>query len=236
MRSVSPYQIRFKRRPILYWWQTGALLGFVALLFLEIPFVSITRQAFSITPPLPDPTVAYVTLDPDYAAQLFKRSLSAWMTGRAKKQTSGLDLSALDFDNGLGVPDFLEQSGVLPSDRQPLDIAALPATFAEISIQPVTPVANAARYRKPQEGLFIEMSPTLVAAKFTFPSNELKAMKERSGECRFYVETDTEGNAAHVLLRSKPSPDTFPIERALMRGRAQGAVNGTVDIRWCYTQ
>ena len=228
------YRQRFTRRPILFWWQAFALIGFMALLFLEIPFSAISHQALAMSPePLPSPTAFYVTLDPDYAAQLLKRSLAAWMTGQSQKQnTPGLDLSALDFGNDLRSPDFLEQSGVFANDHRPLDIPPLPVPLAAISIPPYTPPTQPTLPPKPAEGLFIEMSPSLTAVGFTFPTNELKTMKA-TGECRFYVETDDGGEVIHALLLTPPPSTVTPlIERALMRGRVSGGVtSGIVTIR-----
>ncbi|MCL1921017.1 MAG: hypothetical protein FWG50_08060 [Kiritimatiellaeota bacterium] len=237
MRQASPYQERFLRRPILYWWQTVAMFVIVALLFSRIPFASIRRQALNVVVPLPAPTAAYVALDPDHAAQLFKRSLAAWMTGQTQKpNTPGLDLSALDFGNALGAPEFLEQSAIVPGDRQPPAAAALPVALAEISVPPYAPAQKAAPPPKPQEGVFAAPSAALIAAGFTFPADALKTMKGRSGECRFYVETDAEGSVVHVLLRSPPLPETAQVERALMRGRANSAASGMVDIRWSFAK
>jgi len=232
MTFRSPFQARFFRRPILFWWQPFALVGMTALLFSELRIPSPAPR----TPPPQTSAVAYVTLDPEYAAQRFKRSLAAWTAGREERQNiPGLDLRALDSGKGLGAPEFLEQSSVFPSDRPPLALAALPATLSAIAIPPYTPHQQPAP-PKPQEGLFIAPSPALTAAgfAFTFPAEELKAL--RSGECRFYVETGPEGNVLHTLLLSAPAPTTLPIERALMRGRAQGAASGTVTIRWSYTK
>ena len=227
------FQEKFKRRPILFWWQPFAVLMIVGLLFCDVPAVPIWRQALTIVAPIPSPTAAYVTIDPDTAAQLFKHSLATWMTGQsAHPNRPGLDLSALDFDDRLGAPDFLAKSDVFTGSRQPMTLAAIPASLAEIALPSSAPTPKAVSPRKPKDGVFITMSAALTAAGFTFPPDELNAMKGRSGECRFYVETDAEGIVAHVLLRSKPSPETLPIERTLMRGRAQGATRGTVDIRW----
>ncbi|MCL1922165.1 MAG: hypothetical protein FWG50_14020 [Kiritimatiellaeota bacterium] len=237
MRATSQYQLRFKRRPVLFWWQTFALFGIVGLLFSEVPVASICRQARTHVAPLPPPSAAYVTLDPDTAAQLFKRSLVTWMTFQSERSNRpGLDLSALDFDNTLGAPDFLEQSDVFANNRPPLVIAALPVALAEIQIPSAGLAADAPSPRTPQGGLFITPSAALTAAGFTFPSEGLNVLKERSGECRFYVETDAEGYVVHVLLRSKHSPETAQVERALMRGRANGAASGMVDIRWSFAK
>ena len=237
MRSTNPFQTRFKRRPIHFWWQPLTLF-LIFLVFVGMLMLTATKRSILIIAmPLPEPTATYVTLAPDYAAQLFKRSLVAWMTGRAGKQDiPDLDLRVLDFDNSLGAPDFLEQRTVFTDDRQPITITTLPATLADIPIPSAAPAKTTPILPKTQEGLFITLSPALAAADFTFPSNELKALKEPSGECRFYVETDAEGNTVHVLLRSKSTPEGLTIERVLMRGHAQGAVNGTVDIRWSYTK
>ena len=227
------FQKKFKRRPILFWWQPFAALVIVALLFSNVPVSSIWRQTLTLAVPLSSPTAAYVTVDPDYAAQLSKHSLATWMTGQTQKPNRpGLDLGALDFDDKLGAPDFLEQGDVTQSSRPPMMLAALPVALAEIVIPPAAPAPKVVFPRKSQDGIFITASAALTAAAFTFPSEELKAMKTRLGESRFYVETDVEGNVAHVLLRSKPSPETMTVERALMRGRAQGAASGTLDIRW----
>ena len=237
MSSLSPYRPRSTYRPFLFWWQAVTLFAaFILLVGMLVGRVS--RSSVSIIAmPLPEPTATYVTLAPDYAAQLFKRSLTTWMTGRDGKQNiSELDLRVLDFDNGLPAPAFLEQRTVLPDSLQPVAAATLPVTFAEIPVPSAAPAKATPPPQRAKEGLFIEVPPALVAAGFTFPSNELKAMKERSGECRFYVETDAEGNVAHVLLRSKPSPETVTIEHSLMRGRAHGAANGTVDIRWSFAK
>ena len=230
------FRKKFKRRPILFWWQPIAVLVIIALLFCNVPVESIWRQSLVIVTPIPPPTAAYVMVDPDDAAKLFKHSLATWMTGQSEQPNRpGLDLSALDFDNRLGAPDFLTQSTVFPGSRQPpVALAALPAPLTEIAIPSATPTPKSTIPRKPQEGVFITASAALTTAGFTFPPDELNIKRDRSGECRFYVETDAEGNTVHVLLRSKPSPETLPIERALMRGRAQGAASGTVDIRWSF--
>jgi len=234
MSSTSRYHVRFKSRPILFWWQAVTLL-MLFILLIGMLMLTVIRQPAMVAIPLPEPTAMYVTLAPDYAAQLFKRSLVAWMTGRSTKQNiPDLDLRALDFNSGLGAPDFLEQRTAFSDNHQPLEITTLPIPFAEISIASASPAPTTPA--PPQEGLFIETSPALVTAEFTFPTHELEATHEGSGGCRFYVETDTEGRVIHVLLRSRHSPETVPIERALMRGRAQGAVSGTVDIRWSYTK
>ena len=234
MRPGNKFQEKFKRRPLLFWWQPLAALVIAGLLFGSVPVSSICRQTLAIATPLPSPTAAYVTVDPDRAEQLFKHSLATWMTGRSEKPNRpGLDLSALDFDDTLGAPEFLAQGDVSHRNWQPMALAALPAPLAEIIIPSAAPPPKASPPQKPRDGLFVTASAALTAAGFTFPSDGVTVVKA-SGECRFYVETDAEGNVAHALLRSKPSPETLPIERALMRGRAKGVASGIVDIRWSF--
>jgi len=235
MHPDDKKKIRLLSRPILFWWPTGVMFVIVGLLLYSIPFAAIRRQSLILAVPLPAPTASYVTLDPDTAMQRFRRSLATWMTGQAGTLNApGLDLTALDFDNGLDAPAFLDQSAFFPGDWQPPDAAALPVALADISLPSATPAKIIPL--KPKDGIFIEASPALTAAGFTFPSDELKAMTERSGTCCFFVETDAEGNVAHVLLRSTPSPLTPPVERILSKGRANGAATGSVDIRWSFSK
>jgi hypothetical protein len=232
-QSRLRYQAKAARRPILYWWQAFVLLGGVVLLWCQLPLTAVLYDARSV-PPLPEPRAAYVVLDPSYAAQAFKKSLTAWtLGGGAEKRSAGLELSSIDMESTLRSPEYLEQGARFPGVWQPSVVRPLDQALPEIGVGSAGASAPPRSPREQETGVRVALSPALASLKFTFPEKQ-EAPPERSGQCRFYVETGADGAVEHVLLLTARTPGAAVFERALSKGRARGAGCGFVDLYWSF--
>ncbi|MDR2850218.1 MAG: hypothetical protein LBW77_06735 [Verrucomicrobiota bacterium] len=221
--------IKTARRPILFWWQSVALLGVTALLWWQVPYRAVWSGPRAIEP-FPEPHASYVLLAPGEAAQALANMRASWMvTGADGGAPGDLDLGMFDLREEPAPPAFLEQGARYPGVWQPAAVEPLPLALPDIRGPSAEPVAEPAPV--PQRGLRSVCSRALVDAAFAFdPPGE--ALPERSGECRFYLETDDDGSVAHLLLLSPAGASSAVWERAVGRGKARGAARGTVTVMW----
>lgn len=226
------YRAKAARRPFLYWWQAFVLLGAVVLLWSQMPLTAVLYELRPV-PPLHEPRAAYVTLDPAYAAQAFKKSLTAWTLGGSDKQrVSGLELGNIDLESALSAPEYLDQGSRYPGVWQPSVVRPLRQRLSDVAVPSAAGARPLARMHVVDAGVRVSVSPSLKAVNLSFPAVSPDKGAERSGQCRFYVETGSDGAVEHVLLLTAPSPVSAFYERALLKGRASGAGRGFVDVNW----
>jgi hypothetical protein len=230
-QSAPRYRARAERRPVLYWWQAFFLLGVVALLWSQLPMTAVLYDARGAAP-LPEPRAAYVALDPAYAAQAFKKSLTAWtLGGGGDRSTPGLELGGIDMASALRAPEFLEQGAVFPGVWRPAAVRPLDQPLPEVRVPSQAEAGGVRRVPETGAGVRVSLSPSLEAAGFAFPLKP-DVQPDRGGQCRFYVEVGADGGVEHVLLMSARSAGAAALERALLKGRADGAARGFVDLYW----
>jgi hypothetical protein len=232
--GVRRYRAKAARRPVLFWWQAFLLLGVVLLLWSQLPLTAVLFEA-RVIPPLPEAHAAYVTLDPAYAAQAFKKSLTDWtLSGTGDKLAPGLDIGGMDLGSALQPPEYLEQGARYPGVWQPAAVEPLAQRLPDDLRLPSEGKAPEA-LRQPEllPGVRTVLAKELEAARFTFPA-EADAPPERSGFCRFYLETGADGAVEHVLLLTARSLGASVFERLLLRGHASGAARGFVELTWSF--
>ena len=226
------YRAKAARRPILFWWQAFFLLGVVLLLWSQLPLTAVLFEARVIRP-LPEAHAAYVVLEPGYAVQAFKKSLTAWtLSGSGAKIAPGLDIGGVDLGCALRPPEYLEQGALYPGVWQPSVVDPLTQRLpVDLRLPAEGKAQGAARLPTLHTGVHIVLAKALEAARYTFPA-ENNMPPERSGYCRFYLETGADGAVEHVLLLTVRSLGAAVFERALLRGHATGAARGTVELYW----
>ena len=231
-KSVYRYRAKAARRPILFWWQAFLLLGVVILLWSQLPMSAVLYEA-RVFAPLPDARASYVLLDPAYALQALKRMRTSW-TAEGRPEGKGDDemqLEAVDLNDALPSPSFLEQGAVYPGRWQPAAVSPLPQPLPDLRIASAADASDVVRLRKATLGIRPSLDASLVAAGFKFPLPS-GALPERTGSCRFYLETEVDGSVIHLLLLSPWGKSAAVFEQALLRGQAKGAVRGFVSFSW----
>jgi len=233
--SVQHYRARAARHPVRFWWQPFFLLGIMILLWSQLPVASVLFET-RIFSPLPEPRASYVALDPAYAAQTFKKMRMTWTLGRtAEKSAAEMELGAFELTKALQPPSFLEQGSRYPGLWQPAEVYALPQKLPDIGVSSVSDAPSRMKWPEPPQGIRTTLDQMLSAAKFAFPLPK-ETLPEHAGYCRFYLETDADGSVAHLLLLSPWTVSAGLFERALLRGRAQGATRGFVDCAWSFSK
>ena len=191
--SVQRYKARAARRPILFWWQAFFLLAVMVFLWSQLPVTAILFEA-RVIPSLPGSHAAYVVLDPKYAAAAFKKSLTAWTSGgTAGKMAPGMEIGGIDLGNALHPAEYLEQGERYPGVWQPLAVSPLPVRLPDVCVPCAVEASADLKVSAPPQGARLELDRALATAAFAFPiAND--ALTERAGHCRFYVETEKDGN------------------------------------------
>jgi len=231
IQSTPRYKARAARRPFLFWWQAFLLLAVMALLWNQLPLTAVLFEA-RVLPPLPDAHAAYVVLDPHYASQAFKKSLTAWTSGGAgEERVSGMEIGGIDLGTTLRPPEYLQQGERYPGVWQPLTVSALPIRLPDMRMPSDLETASELKAVAPPQGVRAELDRGLQAAAFAFSVLD-DALSERAGHCRFYVETEKDGTVAQLLLLTPRTPGAAAFELMLLRGHASGAARGAVDIYW----
>jgi hypothetical protein len=105
----------------------------------------------------------------------------------------------------------------------------LPEMSAPLAVDPSAVAGASAR----PQGVQVVLDQALKAAAFSFPVPS-NAVTERSGHCRYYLETEADGTVAHVLLLSARTESVAVFERALARGATRGAARGVVELYWSF--
>ena len=230
-QSGQRYRAKAARRPILFWWQAFLLLGGILFLWSLLPIAAVLFEPRRV-PPLPEPHAVYVTLDPAYAVQVFKKTMMAWtLGGKGEKLSPGMDVGLTELEHTLQPPEFLDQGGHYPGVWQPSSVEPLKQRLPDMNVPLLGDAAVAIAPPAPQQGVRVVLDQALSAAAFAFPvpNNHVQA---RNGQCRFYLETDADGTVLHLLLLSPRTDSVTVFEQALTRGRAHGAVRGFVDLYW----
>jgi hypothetical protein len=227
------YRAKAARRPLLFWWQAFFLIGVVATLWSQLPVTAVLFESRPV-PPQHGPRAAYVLLGDADAAQAFKRSLTAWTLGGTRNgQPSGLELGGVELGDAIPAPRYLEQGMRYPGEWRPSAVTPLPQKLPEVRPPSVAAVPESAPALEAPSGVRLTLSGELKAAAFTCPVGEDQP-PERSGRCRFYVETGRDGWVEHVLLLTARSLGAAVFERTLLKGRTTGPVRGFVDVDWYF--
>lgn len=233
--GTQRYRARAARRPFLFWWQAFLLLGLVVFLWSQLPVSAVLYEA-RVFSPLPEPRAAYVTLEPSYAAQVFKKVQHSWGMGNGDvKPSFGMDLGLVELHEVIEPPSYLEQGGQYPGIWRPAAVEPLPQRLPDLGVSSVTEVFPARQRPDQAFGIRRVLAPPLAQAGFTF-ALPAGGLPERTGHCRYQVETDAGGAVVHVLLLTSPSESAAVLERALLRGKANGASRGDVDVYWSFSQ
>ena len=235
VQSAQRYRAKAARRPFLFWWQAFFLLSLVILLWSQLPVTAVLYET-RVFAPLPAARASYVVLTPAYAAQALARTRTSWTAdGTQGKVASEIELGAVDLREELKPPSFLEQGARYPGVWLPAEVEPLPQPLPDIGVSSVPAAPAAVRWPAEPQGVRPVLDRALAAAAFTFPL-PAGPLPERTGACRFYLETDADGSVAHLLLLSPWNGSATVLEQALARGRARGAVRGFVEFFWSFSK
>lgn len=230
-QTTGRYRARAARRPLLFWWQAFFLLGVVVLLWSQLPMTAVFYEP-RVFPPLPEAHASYVTLEPAYAAQAFRKTVMAWtLGGVVGKRTSDLEFGLDTLNDALHPPVFLEQGVRYPGAWKPAEIEQAAVRPGEVDVPSAAEGAAVTPLPASPQGLRVVPDAALasVALKVQTAGVELP---EREGHGRFYVETGADGTVEHVLVFSPRSESMAVLARSLARARADGAARGVVEIYW----
>jgi hypothetical protein len=232
--QTQRYRAKPARHPARFWWQVAVLLGATALLCWQVP-----RNAVLYAPrvfvPFPEPRAAYVVLAPAEAAKALAGMRASWRVAEADgRGANELDMGMFDLREDPAPPAFLEQGAFYPGVWRPAAVEPLAQAMPPIGVPSLAlaPLASGGP-PAPQQGVETVCGPALVRAAFVFAPPE-GPLPERSGECRFYLETDDGGAVVHLLLLSPASASSSVLERAIARGKARGAACGIVNLMWSF--
>jgi hypothetical protein len=230
MTEARRYRSKAARGAVRFWWQAFALLGLTLLLWCQVPVSAVLHEPHTPAP-LPAPRASYVALAPGEAAQALAGMRSSWATAESEGRTH-LDMGMFDLMSAeAGPPAFLDRGARYPGVWRPAEVVPLEQQMPVIGVP--SQALAAGRPLVPQQGLNVAYSQSLAAAAFSFVPPD-GVLPERRGECRFYLETDDDGAAVHVLLLSPASASSAVLGRALQRGRAESAARGVVSLMWSF--
>lgn len=226
-QSGKRFRARAARRPLRFWWQPFALLGVTVLLWSHLPVNAVLFEP-RVLAPTPEPRTAYVLLAPEEAEQALANMRASWVTSGT---AADIELGVFDVLEEQNPPTFLEQGARYPGVWQPAMIEPLAQALPDIDAAALPEDPFARPLPDARTGVVAVVSGTLRNADFSFvpPSGPLPV---RSGECRFFVETDAAGAVTHVLLLTSANEATAALERALQRGTAHGEARGLVTLTW----
>lgn len=230
--GLKRYRAKASRRPVRFWWQAFATLGITVCLWCGLPVGAVFYNARSFAP-LHAPRAAYVVLEPAEALRMLRKARSGWMAGSggALAPSFALDLGLGELRESLPPPSFMDDGGVLAEGWRPAEVEALPMRLSEAPAPSLSRQARAPFRPFPQHGVRFFPDATLSALSFNVDVEAVK-IAEEEGSARFYVETGDDGRVEHVLATAPLSEGAALIERALLRGRANGAGRGFVEVCW----
>ena len=235
VNRVQRYRAKAARRPVLFWWQAFFLFGLVILLWSQLPATSVLYES-RIFSPLPDSRASYVTLDSAYAAQAFKKLRISWTLGAVGKRSAAeMELGSIDMTETLQPPSFLEQGAIYPGVWQPAVVQPLPQRLPAVGVSSVPETPTKVKWPEPPQGIRPAIGRALSSAAFAFTLPK-EPLPEHRGYCRFYLETDTDGSVAHLLLLSPRTGAATIFEQALIRGRAKTAARGFAEFAWSFSK
>jgi len=230
------YRAKAARRPVLFWWQAFVLLAAIVWLWSQLPVTAILYESRPMPLRRHEPRAAFVRLDQEDAARALQRSLSAWKLGGAGNgDLSGIELGGVELSDALAAPRYLEQGARYPGEWRPAPVAPLSQELPDLRPRPAAVQPVETRAVETPFGVRLTLSGALVAAAFACPV-EQDEPPERSGHCRFFVETGEDGAVEHVLLLTAPTLGASVLERALLKGQASGPARGFVDIDWRFSK
>lgn len=231
-QAVNRFRARASRRPLLFWWQAFAILGVTIFLWSGLPVGAVfynTRRFM----PLTEPRAAYVVIEPAEALRMLRKARSDWMVGNGDKLspsfTMALGLSELR--EALPPPSFLEKGISFEREWSPAAVEALPQRLSAVPAPSVLREERAPVRHGYPSGARLLPDSSLAALSFS-ADLDVGKMPGPEGHARFYVETGADGRVEHVLALPPVVTGGSVIERALLRGRAQGAVRGFVEVYW----
>lgn len=234
-QTAGRYRAKAARRPLLFWWQAFFLLGVVVLIWSQLPMTAVFYEP-RVFPPLPEAQASYVTLDPAYAAQAFRKTVMAWtLGGAAGKRTSGLEFGLDALNDVLQPPVFLEQGVRYPGVWTPAEVEQLAVRPGEVEVPSAGGEPAVKPLPAPPQGIRVMPDAALAAAAFKVPTDEVE-LPEREGHGRFFVETGEDGAVEHVLAFPPRTAAVAVLTRSLLRARATGAARGFVDVYWKLTK
>ncbi len=222
------FKARAARRPVRFWWQAFALLGLSTMLWWQLPVDAVLFEPRRLAPP-PEPRAAYVILAPEEAAQALANMRASWTPPGGV--AADIELGVFDVIEEQRPPVFLEQGARYPGVWEPAAVEPLAQTLPAIDAATFPEDPFVRPLPEARTGVVAVVSGSLRDAGFTFtpPTDPLPV---RSGESRFFVETDAAGAVVHVLLLTPASEATAMLERALQRSAARGEARGQVILAW----
>ncbi len=234
-QNVPRYTAKVSRRCVRFWWQPLTLLALLFFLWSQLPMTAVLFETRRI-PGASRARAAYVVLDAAYAAQAFRKSVAVWTSGViGMKQPQDTELGSIDFGHAVFPPEYLEQGSRYPGVWHPASVRALAVPLPDVRALSSSSGLDSTPMLSPLHGVQIRPDAVLRRALFAVPTFD-ETPPERSGHCRFYVETGSDGVVDHVLLMTARTPGAAFLEHALMKGRAKGATRGFVDADWCFAK
>ena len=230
LRNRMTWLRRTRRSPAV-WLQVPVILGLLAFLWWSIPRSARSVPRRPAAPP-PRSTVSFVELAPERAGKLLRGARTFWSTDRMKEDAAAFDIARLELDGPLPPHRRFSGGDVYPGSWKPapvgrlrVDIPISAPHIAEVSGEeaPLPPVCP---------GIRTEMDADLSAAGFTYPAPQADGFGVVSGEARFHVEADANGEVETVLLLPPRTADAAVLEGLLRRGRASRRCRGDLTIRW----
>lgn len=230
--DLKRFRAKVTRRPVLFWWQAFAILGITLFLWSGLPVGAVFYSTRRFVP-LPDARAAYVVLEPAEALRMLRKARSDWMAGSggALAPSFAIDLGLREPREGLPSPSFLEKGDGPAEAWSPAAVEALPRRVSAVLAPSVSREGREPVRRGPPEGVRLLADPGL--AKLSFAAEfDAGKIPGKEGRARFYVETGEDGRVEHVLAMTPLANGVAVIERALLRGRADGAGRGFVEVYW----
>ncbi len=231
-QEVNRFRAKASRRPLLFWWQAFAILGITIFLWsgLSVGAVFYNTRKFI---PLPEPRAAYVVLEPAEALSMLRKARSDWMLGNgdALSPSFTMDLGLNELRERLPQPSFLETGISSAKGWSPAAVEALPQRLSAVPAPSVfRETRDPVRHDPPSDA---QLLPDSSLAELSFTADlDAGKITGQEGYARFYVETGRDGRVEHVLAMPPVATGASVIERALLRGRAQGAARGFVEVYW----
>ncbi len=224
------FRARAAPHPLRFWWQAFALLGLTVLMWSHLPVNAVLFEPRMFAP-FPEPRAAYVLLAQEEAVQALANMRASWGTAGASASAADMELGLFDVIDERKPPIFLEQGARFPGVWQPADVEPLEQALPDIDGAALPDDPFVRPLPAARTGVLAVVSGALRDAGFSFvpPSGPFPA---RSGECRFFLETDAAGTVSHLLLLTPASESTAVLERAVQRGAARCAAQGHVTLTW----
>lgn len=224
--------LRRPRRPRTVWLQIPLILGFLASLWATLPRAGRAVPRRVVLPPRS--TAAFVELSPELAGKLLRGARMFWGTDRSEKGADAFDIARLELDGPLPPHRRFSRGDDYPGSWKPAPVGRLRADIPIASAAPQAGCAPGEDGPLPPapSGVRTEMDASLSMAGFAYPPPRIDVFSAVSGEARFHVEADTNGEVETVLLLPPRTTDAVGLEALLRRGGASRSCAGDLTIRW----